>query len=109
MQEPIAFVLCGALPAAVCIASHYFPWRYFFKRGRLPRLLAYAIGLLAILLPTTVAMLYAAGTVAVAVWLLWLAAISAGLGTACCWWYDWHNRTELARQDIADRESLYGE
>lgn len=108
MQEPIGVVLCGALPASICVASHYFPWRYFFRRGRLPRLLAYAIGLLSILLPATIAMLFAASVVAAA-WLLWLAAASAGLGTLACWWYDWHNRSELQRQDEADRESMYAE
>ncbi len=112
MQEPVGIVLCAALPATVCIASHYFPWRYFFKSGRLPRLLAYSIGLLSILIPATVAMLYAAGTVEAGAWLLWLAAGSAGMGTGACWWYDWHNRSELRRQDEADREAaagLYGE
>ena len=108
MQEPIAFTLCALLPATVCIASHYFPWRFWFRRGRLPRLLAYGIGLLSILIPSTVAMLFAAQTVGDAAGLLWLAALSAGVGTACCWWYDWHNRTELQRQRDADRE-MFGE
>ena len=111
-MQPIAPILCAALPATLCVASHYFPWRYWFKSGRLPRLLAYGFGVLAILLPATLAMLTAAQTVAEAAVLLWLAAASAGAGTAACWWYDWHNRSELQRQDEADREAaagLYGE
>ena len=47
----------------------------------MPRLLAYGVGTLTILLPATIAALAAAQTVADAVALLWLAALSAGLGT----------------------------
>jgi len=107
--QPIAPVLCATLPAAICVASHYFPWRFWFRRGRLPRLLAYGLGVLAILLPATIAAVFAAGSVADAVGLLWLAVASAGAGTACCWWYDWHNRTELQRQREADAAELYGD
>ena len=109
MQQPVSLILCAALPAAVCVASHYFPWRFWFRRGRLPRLLAYGVGTLTILLPATIAALAAASTAAEAVMLLWLAAASAGVGTACCWWYDWHNRTELQRQREADAAELFGD
>ena len=107
-MQPIAPILCATLPAALCVASHYFPWRYWFRRGQLPRLLAYAFGVLSILLPATLAMLTAAQTVAEAAALLWLATVSAGAGTGCAWWYDWHNRSELQRQDEADREAAAG-
>ena len=104
MQQPVSLILCATLPVAVCVAAHYFPWRFWFRRGRLPRPLAYTVGLLAILLPATVAMLFAVRSVQDAVALLWLAAGSAGVGTLCAWWYDWHNRTELQRQREADKE-----
>jgi hypothetical protein len=64
---------------------------------------------LTILLPATIAALAAASTAAEAVMLLWLAAASAGVGTACCWWYDWHNRTELQRQREADAAELFSD
>ena len=80
-MNPLAPVLCASLPAAACAFAHYFPWRHVFKDGKLPRLYAYGAGLLAVLLPATIAALAAAQTVADAVALLWLAALSAGLGT----------------------------
>ena len=109
MQQPVSLILCAALPAAVCVASHYFPWRFWFRRGRLPRLLAYGVGTLTILLPATIAALAAAVTVADAIALLWLAAISAGLGTLIPWWYDWTKRAELQRQREADAAELFSD
>ena len=108
-MNPLALVLCASLPAAACAFAHYFPWRHFFKDGKLPRLYAYGAGLLSVLLPATIAALAAAVTVADAVALLWLAAISAGLGTLIPWWYDWTKRAEYTAADEAERESLYGE
>ena len=108
-MNPLAPVLCASLPAAACAFAHYFPWRHFFKSGRLPRLYAYASGLLSVLLPATIAALAAAQTVADAVALLWLAALSAGLGTLVPWWYDWTKRNELQRQREADAAELFGD
>ena len=107
-MHPLAPILCTVAPATVCALAHYFPWRFWFKRGRLPRLLAYVLGLLSIILPVSVALLFVA-TALDALILLWLAAASAGLGTLIPWWWDWHNRTELQRQDAAERDALYGE
>lgn len=89
--------------------AHYFPWRNWFERARLPRLLAYAAGLLAILLPATVAAMLAASTVAQALGLLWLAAGSAAVGTLVPWWHDWQKRNEYRHADQLERDSLYGE
>ena len=108
-MNPLAPVLCTSLPAAACAFAHYFPWRHFFKSGRMPRLYAYASGLLSVLLPATIAALAAAVTVADAIALLWLAAISAGLGTLIPWWYDWTKRAELQRQREADAAELFGD
>ena len=108
-MNPLAPVLCASLPAAACAFAHYFPWRHFFKSGRLPRLYAYASGLLSVLLPATIAALAAAVTVADAIALLWLAAISAGLGTLIPWWYDWTKRAELQRQRDADAAELFSD
>ena len=108
-MNPLAPVLCASLPAAACAFAHYFPWRHFFKSGRLPRLYAYASGLLSVLLPATIAALAAAVTVADAIALLWLAAISAGLGTLIPWWYDWTKRNELQRQREADAAELFSD
>ncbi len=108
-MHPLAPILCATLPGAICAAAHYVPWRHWFKSGRLPRLLAYGVGLLSVLLPVTLAAWLAAVTVGDALGLLWLAACSAGTGTAIPWFVDWQRRIELAHQDEAERESLYGE
>lgn len=112
-MNPLASVLCATLPGALCASAHYFPWRFWFKRGRLPRLWAYVFGLLAILLPATVAALLAAQSAADALSLVWLATISAGLGTALPWWHDHQKRTEYQRADeMADQlehDEFYGE
>lgn len=54
-MHPLAPILCASLPGTVCAVAHYIPWRHWFRRGRLPRPLAYAVGLLSVLLPATVA------------------------------------------------------
>jgi hypothetical protein len=112
-MNPLASVLCATLPGALCASAHYFPWRFWFKRGRLPRPWAYVFGLLAILLPATVAALLAAQSAADALSLVWLATISAGLGTALPWWHDHQKRAEYQRADeMADQlehDEFYGE
>jgi hypothetical protein len=112
-MNPLAPVLCATLPGALCAGAHYFPWRFWFKRGRLPRLWAYVCGLLAILLPATVAALLAALSVYDALALVWLATVSAGLGTALPWWHDSQKRAEYQRaDDLAgqlERDEFYGE
>lgn len=109
-MHPLAPILCATVPAAVCGLAHYLPWRHWFRRGRLPRLLAYSVGLLSILLPATVAAMLAAATVDQAMGLLWLAAGSAAAGTLIPWWLDWQRRAEYAAQDATDRTwANYGE
>lgn len=119
-MNPLAPILCAAVPAVLCGLAHYFPWRFWFKEGRVPRLLAYTIGLLCILIPATIAAYFAAQDVAQVLGLLWLAAGSAGVGTFITWGWDWHNKTEQQIRREADRaeqlhrneasgQELYGE
>lgn len=111
-MHPIAPILCAALPASLCAGAHYFPWRWWFKRGRLPRLAAYTFGLLAIILPATVAALLAAQSVTDVLALVWLATFSAGAGTAVPWWHDAQKRAEFQRADDAaqlEHDEFYGE
>jgi len=107
-MHPLAPILCASLPGIVCAFAHYFPWRHWFKRGRLPRLWAYVVGLLSILVPATLAALFAASSAGETIGLLWLAAGSAGIGTLIPWWHDWTKRAEYNAADAAERE-LYGE
>jgi len=108
-MHPLAPILCATLPAVACAATHYLPWRHWFRRGRLPRLLAYSTGLLSILLPATVAAWLAAHTVTDVLALLWLAAFSAAMGTLLPWWFDWQRLNEYAAQDAEDQAATYGE
>ena len=101
-MHPLAPILCASLPGTVCAVAHYIPWRHWFRRGRLPRPLAYAVGLLSVLLPATVAAWLAAVDVADVLALLWLSAGSAGAGTLLPWWYDWQQRVQYSHQDAAD-------
>ena len=87
-MQPLAPILCATVPAVLCGLAHYFPWRFWFKRGRLPRLLAYCIGLLSILVPATIAAWLAAENVPQVLGLLWLSALSAGVGTLVPWYWD---------------------
>ena len=101
-MHPLAPILCAALPGAICAVAHYIPWRHWFRRGRLPRPWAYAVGLLSVLLPATVAAWLAALSVPDVLALLWLAAGSAGVGTLAPWWLDGEKRARYAAQDAAD-------
>ena len=103
--HPLVSVVVLALPAAIVTAAHYIPWRRWFHH-RLPRLLAYTIGVLAILLPATVAGLFAATTVQV-IGLFWLAAVSAGTFTGLAWWVDIRHEAEHKLRDEIDRAN-YG-
>lgn len=102
-MHPIAPVLCATLPAAACVAAHYFPWRRWYRRGRLPRVAAYVFGVLAILLPATVAAQLTAHSADDALALLWLAALSAAAGTLIPWCIDAAARREYAAGDELDR------
>ena len=108
-MHPLAPILCAALPGTLCAVAHYIPWRHWFRGGRLPRLWAYAVGLLAVLLPATIAAWLAAQTPADVLGLLWLAACSAGAGTLVPWRLDTEKRTELQRQREADAAELFSD
>ena len=68
--------------------------------------MAYAVGLLAVLLPATTAAWLAATAVGDALLLFWLAAMSAGLGTLVPWWVDGERRARYRAEDAADSERL---
>ncbi len=108
-MHPLAPILCAAVPAALCVAAHYIPWRHWFRRGRLPRPMAYALGVLAFALPATLAAWLAATTVIQALGLQWLAIGSAAVGTLIPWWVDDARRTRYEAQDATDQALTYGE
>jgi hypothetical protein len=99
-MNPIAPILCTALPAAIIAAEHYAPWLRWLHRP-LPRLAAYAMGTLAILLPATAAANPRRERETVA--LFWASAVSAGVTTLALWGIDWLNERSAKRADEMDR------
>lgn len=108
-MHPLAPILCATLPGAVCAVAHYIPWRHWFRHGRLPRPAAYAVGLLAVLLPATIAAWLAALTVPDVLALVWLAACSAGMGTLIPWRLDAEKRAELQHRRETDAAEMFSD
>jgi len=87
---------------------HYFPWRLVFKK-ELPRIIAYTLGVLGILLPFS-AWLYEQGYTQV-LFTLWITTVSAG--ASVCLWYlvDWlleriNTASEAHHREIEARTRL---
>ncbi len=108
-MHPLAPFVCLTLPGVACFAAHYLPWRHWYKEGQPPRLISYAIGTAIINGTAIIAGLLTTQVVTDFVWLILLSIASAGIGTAFPFFIDDQKRKELQRQDVADRESLYGE
>lgn len=88
------------LVMAIEIALHYFPWRVLLRGHKLPRLAAYTLGLLGIMVPFS-AWLWLNGKADV-MGVLWLVVVSAGLTVFGLWGLD-HYLTLIMR-DIESSE-----
>lgn len=99
-MNPLAPVLATFLPAAVVAAEHYAPWQRWLHEP-LPRLAAYAMGTLAILVPATLAS--QPRKHARVVVMFWTAAASAGITTLAAWGIDWLNERSARQADEKDR------
>lgn len=99
-MNPLAPIVATFLPAAIITAEHYAPWMRWLHMP-LPRLGAYAMGTLAILVPATIAARprHERATVA----LFWASAASAGVTTVALWGVDWLNERAARRDDKLDR------
>jgi hypothetical protein len=99
-MNPLAPVLATFLPAAVIAAEHYAPWQQWLGR-KLPRLAAYTLGTLAILVPGTLAAQPRKHRQVVA--MFWTAAAAAGATTLAVWGIDWLNERAARAGDERDR------
>ena len=97
-MNPLAPIVVTFLPATVITAEHYAPWLRWLHKP-LPKLGAYALGTLAILVPASLAARRERETVA----LFWTAAISAGVTTCALWGIDELNERAARNADKLDR------
>lgn len=82
LQITITVLLAGLIQ----LVLHWFPWQMVFPNG-LPRVLAYAFGMLGILLPFSgLLMLWQEWTVLVA---LWAVVVACGLAVVKAYGVDW--------------------
>jgi len=88
------------LPAAVIAAEHYAPWLRWLHRP-LPRLGAYVMGTLAILVPATIAAQPHKHRETIA--MFWASAVSAGITTLALWGVDELNERVARHADELDR------
>lgn len=100
-MNPLAPVLATFLPAAVIAAEHYAPWQRWLRGEPLPRLAAYTMGTLAILVPATLASQPRRHRQVVT--MFWAAAASAGVTTLAAWGIDWLNERSARQADEKDR------
>ena len=77
--------LMALVVALVIVVEHYLPWERMLGR-RLPRLVAYTLGLLAVAVPVTGWLL--AHDMGLAALALWVAIVTAGLATVACYALD---------------------
>ena len=99
-MNPLAPIVVTFLPAAVVTAEHYAPWLRWLHKP-LPKLGAYALGTLAILVPASFAANPRRERETVA--LFWTAAISAGVTTCALWGIDELNERAARNADRLDR------
>mgnify|MGYP000947810727 FL=1 len=99
-MNPLAPIVVTFLPAAVITAEHYAPWLRWLHKP-LPKLGAYALGTLAILVPASFAANPRRERETVA--LFWTAAISAGVTTCALWGIDELNERAARNADRLDR------
>lgn len=85
-------------------ASHYFPWVRIFKKNRPPRLVAYTVGVVTMLLPITI---WAAVTgLDIPAWSLWAAAFSSGAGVALGYAWDRAHDLSLTAAELKEQNEL---
>ena len=79
-------ILITALTAgSLLLAEHYAPWRLVLRR-KLPRIVAYILGVLALVVPLTV--LYALWAAWQAVLALWVVTLAGGAVVLACYALD---------------------
>lgn len=99
--------MIGWLVAVVMVAElglHYFPWRMFLRGKELPRLVAYVLGVLGLMVPFS-AWLWQRGEVDV-IKVLWMVIGAGGLTVMALYGLDRWLDLEMRNIEAADRERL---
>lgn len=108
-QQPgqwIAYVLTAGIAALLLVVEHYLPWRGLLGRD-LPRLWAYVLGVLALILPLSGLLAFWAEWGALGA--LWLVTGAGGLAVIFCYLFDaWLWAREEARMAVRERNTLIG-
>lgn len=100
----VAVTIAGVITALALIVEHYVPWvQYLTGRERLHPVGNYIVGMLAIYIPYTVALLRSGGPLVPpgqAVGALWLVTAVGGLTVGVCYgldsWHAWRTRAREA-------------
>jgi len=102
--------LTAIVSGIVILAEHYFPWRTLLGR-KLPRVAAYALGMLAVLIPFTLLVLLKADdlTTCQIVVALWVIVFVAGIADAGCYALDHMLEYRSRAIDAEEREARFRE
>ena len=84
---------------------HYFPWRVLLKGKELPRVVAYTLGTLAMMVPLTAWLWYRNETEVIGV--LWTVIFTAGLMVLALYGLDRFLKLEMRDVESGEREALY--
>jgi hypothetical protein len=85
MNEPVLITLVVISEAAL----HYFRWRETLQGRELPRLLAYALGVLGLMLPFTWWLVLNQAGKEEIIRVLWVVIVAGGLSVLLCYGLDW--------------------
>ncbi len=84
------------------LALHYFPWKLLLKGRELPRVAAYSLGLLGLMLPFT-AWLWKRNDLEI-IQVLWIVIIAGGLTVFALYGLDRYIELEWLRMEATERE-----
>ncbi len=84
------------------LALHYFPWKLLLKGKELPRVAAYALGMLGLMVPFST-WLWKRNAVEV-IQVLWIVIISGGLTVFALYGLDRYIEMEWQRMEASERE-----
>lgn len=105
MHATTAIYLAAGVSLLLILVEHYLPWQLILG-NKLPRLAAYVLGLLAILVPLTIIFwivpVWTSGQIIAAIWAV---SAAAGLGTLAAWLVDaWlHQRARALAAETEGR------
>lgn len=98
-------IILAALGTATIEALlHYWPWAKYLKGKPLPRLIAYGLGTVGILLPYTVLMIYRHSLIDH--WVVWVMAAVGGITVGICYWQDHTLSAKAKLRDLKQENKI---